>query len=667
MLNRSVVQQWLAALVGLTLGLVSGAVTAAPPPVEHFTRLPTIDSVEISPSGRRLAVLAFNKQGRRILTVMNLDPVSEPRLVGGFGDADIEWARWVNDDRLVYEASQPGAVVSDGGAGTFAVNHDGTESLQLIAWVYAMSETKTAIRSRILPYGWYLHSTVDDGSANVFVGRRVNDAGGDLKQRQLARLDTRTGLLTPLSQGFPDGVLNWWLDAAQEVRLVSSYVGGRTKIHWRRSGSDSWEQVADFDPLTEPGFTPWLIDRNGDILVTGRIASDASGVYRFDPVARRVDPAPLVGVAGFDLRPQAKRDGQTGQLVGIDFVAHQRMSYWFDEKIEAIQRGIDAALPAGRTNTLYCGRCESTRFFVIRSSSDRQPGEYFLFDRQKTSLQRLGLARPWIDEATQATRTYHRVKARDGLPLPVYVTHPHGAAKDKPLPTVMVVHGGPWVRGSNLGWDAEAQFLASRGYRVLEPEFRGSEGYGFRHSRAGWKEWGNAMQHDLADVVQWAAQQGLVDAARACLMGGSYGGYAALMAPIITPGVYQCAASFAGVTDIKLMYDITWSDTSADARRYGMPTLIGDPVKDAELLERASPLARVGELKIPILLAHGAADRRVPIDHAKKFVAAAQRAGATLDVVYYSGEGHGFFDPANHTDYLGRLEAFLAKALSAKR
>lgn len=653
------------------LAVISVLLTAAAhaaPPVEHFARLPTIDGVVVSPSGARLAVLLFSPAGRRSLAVMNLDPISEPRVVGSFADADVQTVHWVNDDRLVYEAFESGrAVINEGGAGTFAVNHDGSHSRPLIAWRYAMNETESAIRSRVLPYGWFFRSTIDDGTDDVYVYRRVNDKSGDLKQIQLARLNTSNGLLKILSHGMPEGTLRWILDAKYEPRMLTAMVADRMKIYWRAIGSETWSEVADFNPLTEAGFSPWGVDAGGDVLVTGRIGRDTSGLYRFDPVAKRVDPEPLIGLGGFDLSPAAARDTRTGNLLGLHFNADRPMTFWFDAKFEAIQRGIDAALPAGRSNRLYCGRCESTRFIVIRSTSDRQPGEYFLFDRTKVSLQRIGAARPWIDEVTQGQTSLHRVPARDGLTLPIYVTHPAGAARDKQLPAVVLVHGGPWVRGHDLGWSANAQFLASRGYRVLQPEFRGSEGYGFKLFRAGWKEWGRAMQDDLVDTVQWAAKQGLVDASRVCIVGASYGGYAALMGPIAHPGVYRCAASFAGVTDIELMYSINWSDISEAAKQYSMPVLIGDPAKDSERLAAASPLKRVAEIKVPVLLAHGAADRRVPIAHAQRFSDAARQAGVAIEQFYLNDVGHGFVDPAKQAEYFTRLERFLEKSLQTPR
>ena len=173
------------------------------------------------------------------------------------------------------------------------------------------------------------------------------------------------------------------------------------------------------------------------------------------------------------------------------------------------------------------------------------------------------------------------------------------------------------------------------------------------------------MQDDLADAVQWATKQGLIDDKRVCIMGASYGGYAALMGPIRHPGVYRCAISFAGVTDIELRYNARDSDLTEQLRRYSLPLLLGDPETDKDRMRSVSPLLRAGEIKVPVLLAQGAKDRRVPIEHAEKFVKAAKAAGVNVDYKVYDLEGHGFAIPADEADYYRRVEAFLAKHLTA--
>ena len=654
----------------LTAGLALGwPVRAAPatPTAEDFASPPQLDDVVLSPSGRRMALLVTSANGRVRLGVMDLDPTGEPRIVAAFGDANVKHVRWLNDDRLVFEAARDGAVIYNWGAGTFAVNHDGSEQLQLIAWADNTSRgAGSLITSRILPYGWYLHSTVDDGSNDVFVYREVRDAVNEVREVQLARLDTKTRSNRSLSSNMPDGTRGWLLDASKQPRIVVARREGKRYVYWRDpEGAGEWTEIDRSEPVQEQSFTPLWVEENGNVLVTTRIDGEVRALHRLDPRNKRIDPKPLVRVSGFDVDAQLELDSKTNRVLGLHLTLDRPMSVWFDEGLQVLQQGIDAALPKGRVNRIYCGRCESSRFFVIKSTSDRQPGEYFLFDRTNASLQRLGPTRPRIDEATQGSRTYQRVKTRDGLSMPVYVTHPAGSNPKQALPAVVLVHGGPWARGASLVWNADAQFLASRGYRVIEPEFRGSTGYGMGHYRAGWKQWGGKMQDDLIDAVQWATGQGMVDPARVCVVGASYGGYAALMAPILHPAAFKCAASFAGVTDILAMYEIQWSDITEDSRRYGMPALIGDPGKDKAMLAASSPLKRVAEIEIPILVTHGGNDRRVPLEHSSRFVKAARAAGVKVEAHTYLEEGHGFFDPSNQADHYRRLEKFLGQHLSA--
>lgn len=652
----------------LALGCASlHAQAPAPAPslsAEQFTRWAAIEDVAISPSGKRLAVLAFGQNGMRQVGVMDLDPVGPVRAVAGFGDADVMWVRWVTDDRLVFQAFQRDTILKAGGAGEFAVNHDGSGARQLVAWQYATQGATAGIATRVLPYGWFMHSPVHDGSDDVFMVRRVWDAIGDMKSIELARMNTATGQLTQMSKGLPDGTRSVYFDPDHQLRMVLTLEEDVHRLYWRAPGTEEWSMVSEGKGL-ENGPAVWYVGRGHEVIVkSGRGGTDA--LYKFNPLEKKVDPQPLLQIKGFDLETSPEVDGKSGRLLGLHFTVDRPMSYWFDEGLERLQRGIDAALPAGRFNRIHCGQCETTRFFVIHSHSDRQPGEYYLFDRKAGALQRIGAARPWLDETTQGRRTFHRVTARDGLTVPVVVTHPVGATPDTPLPTVVLVHGGPFLRGGSLAWDAEAQFLASRGYRVLEPEFRGSVGFGWKHFSAGWKQWGHGMLDDVADTVAWAAAQKLVDPRRVCIMGGSYGGYAALMSPIRHPGMYQCSVSMAGVTDPMLMYSVTWSDASQTQLKYGLPRLMGDPEKDAALLAESSPLKRVAELKVPVLLAHGGNDRRVPITHAQKFASAAKDAGVRLDRVDYQHEWHGFRDPANAQDFYERVERFLAASLKAE-
>jgi len=243
----------------------------------------------------------------------------------------------------------------------------------------------------------------------------------------------------------------------------------------------------------------------------------------------------------------------------------------------------------------------------------------------------------------------------------VYVTRPNG--QKTPAATVVLVHGGPWVRGAEWAWRGEAQFLASRGYVVVEPEFRGSTGYGDRWYRAGWKQWGLAMQDDIADAALWAIKQGYADKARVAIAGASYGGYATLMGLIRNPEIFRCGVEWVGVTDIELMYSITWSDSSDQYQRFGMPVLIGDRVKDAAQLAATSPIKLAAKIDQPLLMAYGGLDRRVPIDHGTQMRDAVQKTNKAIEWMVYNNEGHGWVLPANNDDFWTRVETFLDRNL----
>jgi dipeptidyl aminopeptidase/acylaminoacyl peptidase len=248
-------------------------------------------------------------------------------------------------------------------------------------------------------------------------------------------------------------------------------------------------------------------------------------------------------------------------------------------------------------------------------------------------------------------------------------THPAGSPPG-PLPAVVYVHGGPWAR-TNLEWSelSVPQFLASRGYVVIEPDFRGSTGYGVKHWRAGRGQWGLAMQDDLSDVLHWAIEKSLVDKGRVCIMGASYGGYAALMGPVRDPTAYRCVISWVAVTDLpQRLRDVAQTHVLFD----GLSTRflrreIGDPEKDAEKLQRTSPVFRAADIKVPVLAAWGKDDQRVPVEHGRCFRDAAAKAGVELEYVEYADEGHSWLRPATWIDFMGRAEKLLARTLGPAR
>jgi dipeptidyl aminopeptidase/acylaminoacyl peptidase len=302
-----------------------------------------------------------------------------------------------------------------------------------------------------------------------------------------------------------------------------------------------------------------------------------------------------------------------------------------------------------------------TPWVLVESYSDTTPTTFLLFNTDTKDYRKIGSMRPRIKPDQMGHQQSLRYKARDGLEIPALLTLPPGVPAQK-LPLVIMVHGGPFVHGNSWGWDAETQFLASRGYAVLEPAYRGSTGFGYNHFRAGWKQWGLAMQDDLADGAKWAIAKGIADPKRICIAGASYGGYAAMMGLVNDSDLYRCGINWAGVTDINLMYTGTWTnsgDISERYRQYGMPELVGDRVKDSAQLKATSPLLQASRIRQPVLLAYGGADRRVPIHHGKLFYDAIKQSNPDVEWIMYQSEGHGWNVRENQIDFWSRVEKFL--------
>jgi dipeptidyl aminopeptidase/acylaminoacyl peptidase len=353
----------------------------------------------------------------------------------------------------------------------------------------------------------------------------------------------------------------------------------------------------------------------------------------------------------------------------VRLVVDGETTVWFDPELKALQAEVDRRFP-GRINRVDCRPCAgASAVTLVRSFSDHDPGQLWVYRAKVAEGERqwqfIGPAQIGIDPKAMAGVDLHRIRTRDGRDLPLWVTRPDAARS--PLPAVVLVHGGPWLRGMSWRWERDAQFLASRGYVVIEPEMRGSTGYGDAHFRAGFKQFGQAMQDDVADALRWAQAQGLASD-RACIAGASYGGYSTLMGLIRDPGLYRCGVAWMAMADLDLYLSGSWwvdDDISSTGRKYTLPEMVGDADKDAAMIAAQSPVRQAALIKAPLLLAFGEADRRVPLAHGERLRKALIEAGNPPEWVTYAGEGHGFSLMKNRVDFARRMEAFLARHLKS--
>ncbi len=632
-------------------------VAAAKIPVADFFKTPKLFGPKPSPDGLFVAVGVASASGRVNLVVIDLNNLAASKVVASFGDADIGLFQWVNSDRLVFNVRDLKSGTARYAPGLWGVDKNGGEFKALINPDYNVVVNSSAIVDQRLSSRWSLHSTLADGSSDVIVQSPTFDNTWAVIDVKLARLNTKTGRTKSLSADAPPQTVDWVLDLEGQPAMTTSSHEGRFKAFIRVG--QAWKLWQDVDQYSGNFKTPFWMGPNREMLVLSGNRKGTNAVFEVDSTSLKLSDEPLITLAGYDFNGTVVYDSVAKKVVGFQYETDAPGTVWLDKEMQQLQKEIDALLPT-TVNTIDCQRCLGAPAVVVSAISDRAPASYFVYRKEQKKLEPLGSSRPWINPAQMGVRDMYRFDARDKRSIPVLVTQPLG--KPNPSrPAVVLVHGGPYVRGAHWEWERDAQFLASRGYVVIEPEFRGSDGYGFDHFRAGWKQWGLAMQDDVADALQWAVKQGWVDPARVCIAGASYGGYATLMGLIKHPDIYKCGINWVGVSDINLMYDITWSDTDEAWKRYGMPVLVGDQVKDAQQLKDTSPLEQASKLKRPLLMAYGAEDQRVPLKHGTAFRNAVLKTNKDVEWVVYPNEGHGWRELDTNIDFWTRVENFLER------
>ncbi|MCX6112516.1 MAG: S9 family peptidase [Proteobacteria bacterium] len=333
---------------------------------------------------------------------------------------------------------------------------------------------------------------------------------------------------------------------------------------------------------------------------------------------------------------------------------------FFDDQIKKIFSDLESKLPGIEVNLVSYNKNED--IYIVRTSSDKDLGAFFLYNIKTKKLVKLANVNPWINPKYMANMKPIQYKSRDGLTINGYLTLPVGK-KTKDISVVVNPHGGPWAR-DNWGFDPEVQFLANRGYAVLQVNYRGSVGYGREFWKASFKQWGQKMQDDITDGVKWLIDQKIADPKKVAIYGGSYGGYAVLAGLTFTPDVYACGVDYVGVSNL-----FTFMKTIPPYWKPYLETMyemVGNPEKDVELLKKASPVFHVDNIKVPLFVAQGAKDPRVNINESNQIVDALKKRGINVQYLVKDNEGHGFQNEENRFDFYEKMENFLNKCVGDK-
>jgi dipeptidyl aminopeptidase/acylaminoacyl peptidase len=631
-------------ILACTLYALSLAAAPVPElPAESFFKYHEHDIAQLSPDGKFLATLSPHK-GQIGLAVISLDS-NKANWAFAAPNADVAWFRWVNSDRLIFHYSKDG----NPWPGLNAVNRDGTKANELTHW----SDLRTGFLATI------------PGSTNeVLVNSYVHPYhrfGTAFLYPNVERLNLWNGAMTREVTN-PGQVVNWLTDHGGVVRIGIELDETRYKVLHRTGPGAPWQTIADFN-FDDDGINPIAFDYDDRTLfVKHRGGEPTDGIYPFDVVSKQLKPLAFRH-ANADVEHIMLSEPKRA-MVGADFEFERPETFWFDSELKKLQSSVDASLPQTVNRLVSASESGSRKLFL--SASDRTPGTYYLWDEATSKLSKQFDVASWIDPELMAEMKPIEYLARDGLKIHGYLTIPK-ASSGRNLPMVVNPHGGPQARDS-WGFDPDVQFLANRGYAVLQMNFRGSTGYGYEFMKAGFKQWGLKQQDDITDGAKWAIAEGIADPARIAIYGASYGGFAALAGLVSTPELYRCGICYAGVVDIRRAINKRVSEE----REFGQEVLllkatfaehVGDSKKDNEQLNAVSPLLHVDKIQVPVFMAHGELDPRAPISIARDMAHELKKRGKLYDFMVKDKEGHGFRKEENQIEFWKKVDAFLKENL----
>ena len=594
-------------------------------------------SPRLSPDGTRLAWIAPHDG---ILNVW----------VAPAGDDGIDWsqARLVTDD-------------SDRGIRTFAWAHDGRHLLyQQDAggdenWHLHDVDLQTMQHRDLTPFDGVQAQLI--GMERKFPTQLLIGLNKDNPQlHDVYQLELVTGELVREVQN--PGFVGWVADAQLVVRAaVAPQPDGGLVLLVRSDGTDDWRQLLAIPADDALSTAPVAFSEDGtSLLAVSSVGAETSRLVRID-VATGASTV-LAEEPGADVS-DVRLDPDTRQPQIVTLLRDRSQYRVLDPSVADDLQAIRALHPG---DPVFVGGDDADATWLVAFTNDAGPIPYFAYDRARRAGRFLFEHQPALSRYELAPMEPFLFTARDGLTIHGYATFPPGGGRAR-LPTVLNVHGGPWVRDV-WGYDPTAQWLANRGYLCVQVNYRGSTGYGKSFAAAGDREWGARMHDDLIDAVAFITGQGWSDRRRVGIMGGSYGGYAALVGAAFTPDVFCCAVDIVGPSNLKTLIETIpeyWTPLIAQFHRR-----VGDPAADADFLWSRSPLSRAADIRIPLLIAQGANDPRVKQAESEQIVAALEQAGVEHEYMLFPDEGHGFAKPENRLQFYAAAERFLARHLGGR-
>lgn len=619
-------------------------------PTSAFAAIPSVRNIALSPSGQRYAGRVV-QNGLEYIGIFRLDGAEKPWLLQVPKRMDFQRLVWAGNDRVMISLGQTVPWDTDEAFATRMVLADlATHTIAIIGKNFKEMGLRGDDVLWIDPEG---------KTALIALQRTIYEYPA------VYRFDLATNRATQVVPPMPD-IWDWYADKAGVVRYGYGWVDSH---HWQmvyrkdasekfkvvNRGTDKDDDAADFArdksiaiaAGSDSGFA------YGRDEATGRM-----GIYRYDFAAHKMGE--LVFAAPGNDVSYAETD-ESGQNLHVAYFTDSRDRVkWFDPLLAERQAQFENAVRGtlGDREVWITSRNRDSSIMVVRVLGPNDPGRYYVWQEVNDRLSPLTDRVAGLKPGDLAATHYVSYPARDGQIIPAYLTLPPGRAA-KGLPLILMPHGGPYGQRDAGDYDSDVQFLVNRGYAVLQPQFRGSGSYGRAFSEGGDGQWGRAMQDDIDDGMDWLTRQGLADPARTCIVGSSYGGYAAIWGATRNPERYRCAVSFAGISDMtrNLKYQLN-SFNDRTAREKWRKRVQGDPTFD---LASISPLQQIDRLKVPVMLVHGSDDQTVPPKQSRIYAEALKTVGKPYEYYEIRDEGHGFSSQASAQLWYDRLDAFLQK------
>nr|WP_136252045.1 S9 family peptidase [Ningiella ruwaisensis] len=633
-------------------GLASEDVQNAPLEPLAFSRLPAFADPELSYSGKFLAFTQnlIEPEPLTLLTVANLsDGKSQMVLTSDNKKVKLNWYEWANDEVLLISAA-------------YEDNVKGTRFYQTRLFSIDLSEEDPQLKQLVKPrrdagvqvFGTYTSQYQDrvldfmpEDPEHVIIAVDLDVP----HMPSVYKLNVRTGRTSRIEKG-KLSIRRWVLDRQHNLRIGISYNynTGESRIYHRKTNDDDFEKLIEYQTYEQPSMQILGFDADPNIMYYKAYQDDKLSLFSMDLTTK--ESTLLLRHDDYDVSGGLIYSRKLKDVIGVYDAHSPNGRYYFDDYLMPFHDALNKIFPTSFNRILSFNKDESV--YVLHTQADNLPDDFFIGNRNENTLDFLFSAYPEMEGTKLSHHKIVKYKARDGLEIEGYLTLP--LTGEAPYPTVILPHGGPNARDYS-GFNTWVAFMSNQGYAVFRPNFRGSKGYGYEFAKAQMRAWGLEMQDDITDATNWLVEEGIANAEKLCIVGGSYGGYAAAMATVKTPDLFKCAVAFAGVFDLKLLAKqqgwFLGGDLQSDKQ-------FGD---DADDLEARSPLYGVSKIKTPLLIMHGTEDVSVNIKQSREFVDALQDKNKAVKYIEFEYGDHYLSMQENRHQFFSELQQFLAAHL----